>query len=414
MPRPARPGHVLPSVAVALGCAALGPGILHAALAAAAGSLFEAAPFVLAAELVPRRLRFLAQLAGCGCAGRVPGALSLAATALCWIAFGPAIALARFGAGLALVRFASRCHGDPGASDAAPHDAFDELIVLAPCAAVSALAASALVPLAPHLMAAPFGPIIAFGLGLALGSVAPCATAAVAIAAALGPHLAPATAGLLVTGGLVRSTRRARFLVRRPAATPAAAIVSRLALAVALALLVQRGASGFVNPRLLPLVALGAGLALLGACRASFPRRTLERSAGRMRDVIECREVVRPWPDGRILVPTLLFVALATGSPVPHEIASATQLADAYPGERLSFIGTVARSGSTSVLQRYEITCCRADATPIVVRLASRLPLPDGAWVAARGMPASSKRGLVLRLNRWRAATPPADPFVYR
>jgi len=398
---------VLPLLALALGCAALGPGTLHAALAAAAGSLFEAAPFVLAAELVPRRLQFAVQLGGCGCAGRVPGALSLAATALCWIAFGPPVALARFGAGLAMMHFAPPRHNVTGTASAAPPDALDELLMLAPCAAAAAVGASALLPVAPHLMQAPLGPLAAFALGIALGSVAPCATAAVAIAAALGPHLAPAAAGLLLTGGLVRLPNALRLCPRPAGVTPATAVAARLAIAAALGLLAQRGAAGFVNPRLLPLIVLGALLALLSACRAlPFMHR---------RTVVAWHHIARPWPFGATLVPAILFAALAAGSPVPRERANATQLADAYPGERLSFVGTVERSdGGASVLERYEITCCRADAAPIVVRLTSHLSVDDGTWVVASGVLAPSARGLALRLGRWKTVRPPADPFVYR
>ncbi|MBC5804094.1 MAG: hypothetical protein GIX03_14070 [Candidatus Eremiobacteraeota bacterium] len=405
MPRTRRSRRVLPALALALGCAALGPDILHAALAAAAGSLFEAAPFGLAAELVPRRWHFGAQLAGCGCAGRVPGALSLAATALCWIAFGPPVALARFGAGLAVMRFTPPRH-DVGPTPGAPPDALDALLVLAPCAAAATAGVSALLPIAPHLTREPLGPLIAFALGMALGTIAPCATAAVAIAAALAPHVSAAAAGLLLTGGLVQIPGAMRRCARRSDAVCAAAVAARFGLAAALALLAQRGAAGFVNPRLLPLIVLGALLALASACRAllSTRRRTVPASG----------DGSRPWPSGA-LVPVIMLGALAAGSPVPRERVSATQLVDAYPGERLSFVGTVQRgNGGASMLERYEITCCRADAAPIVIRLTSRLPLIDGTWVAASGVLASSARGLALRLGQWKAVAPPADPFVYR
>lgn len=417
----------------ALGCAALGPEVLHTALAAAAGTLFEAAPFLLASELAPRRVRALLPLAGCGCRGRLPGAVSLAATALCWLAFGPTVALARLAAGLALVAFSACARRERGSSMGdrsveaasaamgtstpttfeAHGDAVEELLVLAPAAAIAVTASGLLAAAAPGLMAEPLGAPVAFVAGLALGASAPCATAGVAIAAALAPHLAPAAAGVLLTSGLVRTplpSLRGRHTPpdtdgRSAGTSVAVSVAVRLALAAALATLVQRGAGGFVNPRLLPLIAAGVVLALWGAGRRvvanARPQRPRIERGGRKRFAAA-------------LVPTIMLAALVSGSPIPVGIASATQLADAYPGARLSFVGPVHRSGATSVLERYQITCCRADASPVVVRLTSRLRVTDGTWVAASGVLEPSERGLELRVEHWHSRAAPRDPFLYR
>ncbi|MDQ2908106.1 MAG: hypothetical protein M3R44_02010 [Candidatus Eremiobacteraeota bacterium] len=404
-----RPSRAAPWVLFGLGCAALGPDVLHAALAAAAGTLFEAAPFLLAAELAPRRVRALLPLAGCGCRGPVPGAVSVAATALCWLTFGPAIALARLAAGLALFTFFDHAPG----SAQAQGDAVEELLMLAPSAALAVTVSGALSAAAPGLMAAPLGATVALLGGLAIGASAPCATAAVAIAAALAPHLAPAAAGVLMTGGLVRlrwPLLRADHLrvathVHGEHQSAGFRSALRVALAGALGMLVRGGAAGFVSPRLLPLAAVGAVFALVAAGRVVVRARRAQRPES------ECGD---PKRRAAALVPAIMLAALLSGSPVPAGVAQATQLADAYPGERLSFAGPVHRSGVTSVIERYQITCCRADASPVVVRLTSELPVADGTWIAASGILQRSEHGLELRAKHWQRATAPADPFIYR
>ena len=393
MPRP----HVRPDAALwlaaALGCAALGPAALHAALAAAAGTLFEAAPFVLAAELLPQRLGLLTAVAGCGCGRRAPGALSLPATAVCWVAFGPFVALARFAAGVLI--FAVRRRPGRGVADGtvASRDAFDELLALGPCAALAVVLAGGLGAAAHHLGATFVVRAGFFVAGCLLGTAAPCATAAVAIAAALAPAAPAAAAGVLACGGLVSIAAFSKGpYFARPAPVESGSrrgAWSRIGLALALGILCVRGASGFVNPRLLPFAGAGAVFALLGARR---PARS----------------------GNAAYVPAILFVALATGSPVPPEAASATRLDEAYPGERLAFVGRAHRSDRATVLERAIITCCRADASAVALRLSTQLRIADGTWIAATGTVTRSDDGFVLRTARWHVVAAPADPFLYR
>jgi hypothetical protein len=413
--------------AAALCCTALGPAALHAALAAVAGTLFEAALFVLVAEALPAgRWRFLAGLGGCGCGTLVPGALSLGAIGLCWLAFGPAVTLARAGLAAASIF----CRRGPGGTAAtrAP-DAFAELLALAPGAAIATLLAAVVATHAPEVSATPAGRAAAFVAGLLLGCAAPCGTAAVAIAAAFAPHLACAAAGVLVTGGIVprsdylrpaarclrsvarclRSMDRGRRCVDRdplsmarcpPSRSPGCvpnddtragwgSVVARSSLAMALATLAVSGPSGFINPRLVPLAGGAAVVALAG-----LRRRTAAR--------------------GGVLVPAMLFLALAVRSPEPSYVASETQLDDAFAGERVAFTGVAHRQGATTILQRFAITCCRADASPLSVRITSALAVPDGSWISARGTLESMPGGLAMHANQWRRIEPPADPFVYR
>jgi hypothetical protein len=260
------------TIGVVAMCAGLPPDTLHAALAAAAGTLFEAAPFVLVAELAAvSRIRLLATFAalgGCGCSrGRTPGAWSLPATALCWLAFGPAVAIARAGLAAAVwarpiraprpesvrtprqLLCADAAHGGP--------DALAELAELVPAALLGFIGAQLLGSAAGSLLAiGPAGCILAFGAGCALGAVVPCSTAGVALASAVAVAAPPAAAGLLATAGIVRLGGSRK----RSAETGDARIPTAL-LALALALLAWRGPSGLVNPRLIPLAAFGAAVA---------------------------------------------------------------------------------------------------------------------------------------------------------
>ena len=83
-------------------------------------------------------------------------------------------------------------------------------------------------------------------------------------------------------------------------------------------------------------------------------------------------------------------------------------------GERVDFTGVLTRTGSAATLVRFAITCCRADAAPIVVRL---LRAPGSAvrgWVHARGVMVARGSDLRLRAEQLQMISAPADPFVYR
>ena len=62
---------------------------------------------------------------------------------------------------------------------------------------------------------------------------------------------------------------------------------------------------------------------------------------------------------------------------------------------------------------RYAITCCRADAAPIVLRLEHARPRIHG-WFRARGTLVAAGSELRLHVELLQKVAAPADPFVYR
>ncbi|MEO6990080.1 MAG: hypothetical protein ABI346_02160 [Candidatus Baltobacteraceae bacterium] len=388
----------VPVALVALG--AVAPAMLHATLAGAAAILFEATPFVLLSALLeraisrrgrsssevgcrpgtPRWVALAVAAAGCGCSGRLGGTLSLPAFGLCWLTFGPLAACARLGAGLALAAAMSRKLA--AACESAP-DPLEELHRLLPSAVAGAL-------LSAWLVGGPaigLSPVLALLFGALSGLLTPCSTGAVALAAAVRTAQPLAAVGLLVASTLPRFGATST-LPRGPLGCR----VAYGALAVASAWLVTRSGAGFVHPRLVPLVALGAALALACALPASGTR-----FAGRS-----------------VAAPALLLVALVFGSPAPSSVANETTLEGAFPGERVAFEGFAQRRAGATVLVRYAITCCRADAAPVALRLDRTLPVAAGSWISARGTLRRAALGLVLHPDAVESMPPPADPFVYR
>jgi hypothetical protein len=164
-------------------------------------------------------------------------------------------------------------------------------------------------------------------------------------------------------------------------------------LGLACIILVAGGPGGFVHPRLLPAIALAAATCLFLTLRRDEALRT----------------------NASIALPLALAGALVAGSPLPRSDVDATNLADAYPGASVRFTGTTRRRGKSSLLVRYAITCCRADASPVALRTERRFEVRDGTWIEASGTIGRDSRGeLVLRTGTWREIAPPADPFIYR
>jgi hypothetical protein len=389
------------ALAALCAAAAGGPAIVGNAVAAAAGTLFEAAPFVVFAALIGRtrlsRLRPFVGLAGCGCSrGALPGALAIPAIVLSGATFGVPIAAVRVFAALAIAVLAGRRsigNGEPFGADGDADDIFATLLAVGASAFLAALASAALSQ-AQFTSTIPV-PVLLIA-GLALGAIAPCATAGVAIAASFA-HVAPAlSAGMLATAGLLgfpRFPRREPGGAEHrhhayPAGRPANA--SAVALAIALAAIAMRGPSGLINPRLLWPV--GAASVAVAATARSW--RTTRPNAG--------------------LVPAAMLYAAAAGAPPPALHASATRLVDAFAGEFLTFVGSTSRDGAGTTLSRYAITCCRIDATAVSVRLDRTLALPDGRWVEARGTLIRGPDGsLVLHPQRMHAIAVPRDPYLY-
>jgi hypothetical protein len=375
--------------AAAFACAAIPAPLLHQALAAAAGTLFEAAPFVLALAVVRGPLvRRAAALFGCGCgAAAGPAALSLPAAALCWFAFGPAVALARLAA--AAVLHASL--GPRARNAAAEPDPLQQLGAIAVPAFGLALA-TAFVQAShpgPEFARLP-GVVVALlegAAGLLAGSVAPCCTAAIALAAMLRSTAPFTAAGMLLTAGLVPHWGRvAAQTVPRHDARFGLALV-----ALACATLAVRGGSGFIHPRLVPLLWLTIPAALVAA--RTRPVSTAKLGA---------------------LAPAAMLAALVLGSPPPVAPLGTGTLDGLYAGEAIDFTGVAVALNGRTALVRYAITCCRADATAVVLPTNLQLRLPPGTWLTLRGTIAREDAGYFAHAMTWRRVPAPADPYLYR
>jgi len=361
--------------------AVLPPETVREVVATASATLFESTPFILAATLAERfvRVRRSLPLLGCGCGGG-PAARSLPAAAATWLAFGPWVALARWTAAFAVGRLIERT----GCRHDAPGSALDGLAGLVPYALVAGLAARLMTLAGPGLPDGPAGVAAGAVAGFAL---APCGLGVVGIAGAL-RAVAPACAlGFLCVAGIVDARAFAR-----PHRHAAAHDGTAYALvAIGCAAVAMRGGAALVHPRF--------SLAL-AACAAAFAAL-----AWRHRRARGARTAIAP---------ALMCAALVLGAPAPAYRATATTLADAFPGEPLVFEGVVSRRAGATALVRYAITCCRADAAPIVVRLANAVDARDGTWVAARGTLVERSGELRLQVVRADPLAPPSDPFLYR
>jgi len=113
------------------------------------------------------------------------------------------------------------------------------------------------------------------------------------------------------------------------------------------------------------------------------------------------------------IAPAIMLAGAVLAAPPPEYHATETSLESAFFGERIDFTGVVTHTGGATTLVRYAITCCRADATPIVIRLERNVPALHG-WMHARGVLVQTANGLRLRADSMNAIAPPADAFVYR
>jgi hypothetical protein len=91
-----------------------------------------------------------------------------------------------------------------------------------------------------------------------------------------------------------------------------------------------------------------------------------------------------------------------------------TGLEDIYPGQSVRFTGEITESNDSTMLVRYVITCCRADAFPLMLRLDRRLTARQGRWAEVEGNIARDRRGMFLHVHHYKLITPPNDPFTYR
>ncbi len=109
-----------------------------------------------------------------------------------------------------------------------------------------------------------------------------------------------------------------------------------------------------------------------------------------------------------------MLAGVLLGAPAPSYHATETTLADLFAGEHLSFTGRLTREGARAALVRYAITCCRADAAPIAVRVDPAPRDSDGAWLHVEGNIESVAGNLRLVPRAVARIAPPTDPFIYR
>jgi len=377
----------VPLLAAALFAAAVWPAAFALTLVSTAAILAETLPFVVAGVVAERTLgRFgrLAPYAGCGCAAG-PSARSLPATALAWFALGPVPSLVRFAAAVLVDRALRRAR--PAAGVRCTHEAGDiaaeleRLVPFALAAATGLHAASGVdlcrTGLAPQIAA-----------GAVLGFFAPpCAIGAIAVASTLRANAPAAATAFLCVAGIADLNAFGR--TRRAASSGDACAYALIA--VAAAFVAYRNGAQLVRPAFAPALALCTGAAVALAI------------------------VNRTKPAQRFhIAPVLIVAGGLVAVPPPVYRATETTLVQAFPGERLTFTGRITQNQKATTLVRYAVTCCRADAAPLVVRLARKASLRDGTWATAEGTIVSAPAGLVLDVTGFTPVAPPRDPFLYR
>jgi hypothetical protein len=360
------------------------PDMVRSALAVSASALFEATPFLLVsvalARLLPRRHHAAAYL-GCGCSSG-PSARSIPAVAATWLVFGPQIALARFAAAIFAARFIQR-----RLRQCADEDAFHllgELAALLPAALLAAAAMEFFARFDPARLS-PLGVTL---VGIALGfGAAPCGLGAIAVAGALRLRAPLAAMAFLCVAGIVDF----RALASRAQRCCNHDACAYALLAVSLSVVAWRHGDALVHPAIAVALAICAPVAFLYA-------------------IIYRRQACTP---ARV-APSLMLIGALVGAPPPAYYATETTLADLFPGERLTFTGVLTRQGRSCALVRYAITCCRADAAPIAVRLDRTPSYPAGTWLRVKGQIESLRGDLRLDPQQVERIAPPSDPFVYR
>jgi uncharacterized protein DUF1980 len=373
--------------AAALALATLSsPDTIRSALAASASALVEATPFLfagMALSLYSKGGRRAADYLGCGC-GIGPSARSLPAAAATWLAFGPYVALARLGAACIAGRFISQSRTHCAAENDAPTlGPLDQLAAVLPAAMLAGAAAQ----FSTVFDARHFSAVESALGGAVFGFIAaPCGIGAVAVAGALRERDPIAAAGFLCVAGIVDL----RALRAQSHGSRGDDVFSYLMLAAALGIVALRHGGALVHPAFAMPLALCAIAATYLALVTRGHRRACVRGA-----------------------PAVMLAGALLGAPPPQYHATETTMRDLFAGERLSFTGTLVRTSKTSAIVRYAITCCRADAAPIAVRLERPPPYETGTWLRVDGTVEERDGAAQLRAQRIARVAAPNDPFVY-
>ncbi|MBV8197055.1 MAG: hypothetical protein JO263_02885 [Candidatus Eremiobacteraeota bacterium] len=359
--------------------------VLRAALATSGSALVEATPFVFAGvalEALVRPARSLIAYVGCGCTPG-PSARSIPAAAATWFAFGPTVAIARVAAATLVAALLRRRGGPCDARVGAPQ-ALNEIATLLPAALMAGAAMQLFTAFGTARLAAAPSAM----LGAALGFSSPCALGVVALAGALRASAPAATAAILCIAGIV-DVRALRARHRVPLGEHDG--LAYALLGCALAGVALRHGAALVHPAFCAPLALCAIAAFV--CSVIFRRRR----CGAAR-----------------IAPALMLCAVLIGAPPPDYHATETTLSDLFAGERLRFTGALTCERNACALVRYAITCCRADATPVVVALRDAPRRWAGNWLRVDGTIESAGRDLTLVPRRIERIAPPGDPFIYR
>jgi len=227
-----------------------------------------------------------------------------------------------------------------------------------------------------------------FAIGIILGLITPCALGALALAAGFRAIAAPLALGVLWSAGLLPAiaVHSNDMTTKRVDGRFVYLLVSLSCLMVALG-----GGAGLLHPKLTPLVAGGAVFALIAAYG---PPQRVRREA--------------------LFAALLMLAAPILHAPAPSYDPGETTLENIYPTQELRFTGELSGEAGAATLLRYAVTCCRADAYPLVVRLDHRLSERNGAWIEAEGVVERDASGLRLRVRRYRRVVQPSDPFLYK
>ena len=360
------------------------PDAIRGSLATSASVLVEAAPFALGAALLAlvfRRWHDIATYLGCGCTSG-PSARSIPVAVATWLLFGPAVATARCIAAILVARILNRRFR---CNDEAAQQPLDQLAAMLPAALLAGVAAQLFAVFDPERLS-PFGSALA---GAALGfAAAPCGLGVVALAGALRFHAPIVAAAFLSVAGI--ADLRALTARRSHSRFDHDALAYAL-LAAALAVVALRHGGALVHPALSPALACCAVAALVCAV---FHRK-------------------KSFAPARI-APGLMLAGALIGAPPPIYHATETTLTDLFAGERLTFTGTLSCERNICAIVRYAITCCRADAAPVAVRLDRAPPSPSRSWLRINGRIDSVRGELRLAAARIERIAPPSDPFIYR
>jgi hypothetical protein len=355
--------------------------VVSAIVVNAAAMLLESAPFILAGAIAVRvsaRLgRHIVPYLGCGC-GSGPSARSLPAFAAAWIVFGPFVAAARLGAAIAVERLVVKraCVRNHASM-------LGDLAAIVPFA----LGAAALAPLLPAIAGSHAPRQLAGAVAALVAFVAsPCALGAVGIAAVARQTAPAAAVGFLCVAGIFDL----RTWVRSREHPEGHDCIAYALAAIACTIVAIRNGAALVNPRIAP---------ALWICAIVFAYL-----AHRYR--MQARPALR-------IAPAIMLAGCILSAPPPIYAATETTLADAFPGERIDFTGTVERAGEIATLVRYAITCCRADAAPVAIRLDSAAKV-RGGWAHARGTLVMHEGELRLHVDSIEPVAAPLDPFIYR